>query len=906
MTHSRRMRNVVGATAACLVVLALWSTSTAMANFKFGEVAVGLTGPQGVPSRLAGAHPDLHLNFTVPLTEAPRDGVTLLRPEEAVKDVSLDLPPGLVGNSAAFATCSDAELVNNNLGYSACPVASEIGQVRVYLEQPGAIEKWLGVYNMRHGPNEAARFGFNYEGVPATIVSMVDPSDYAVTSGSLDISQTAPIYKVALTIWGVPADPSHDGERQGKGEPFISPGESNPAEAPLVPFLRAPTSCPEGGSPFAVRGDSWLYPGEFDSRVLSRDGEGSELFFEGCRNLAFEPSLQVEPTSRAAGSPSGLSVDLRVPQNESPTGQSTSDVRSVTVELPEGMTVSPSSASGLGACSEAQLAIGSGVAPSCPESSKIGAVQIETPLLEEELEGGVYLAKQRENPFGSVLALYMVVKGPGFYLKLPGKVETDPRTGRLTTSFSNTPQLPFEVLHLALKSGPRAPLAMPQQCGSYSIKGEMVPWSGNPPVVAQSTFQVDEGCGGGGFSPTLKAGTTDSTAGSYSPFLLRVIRNENEQNLSKIAASLPEGLLAKLAGVTECPAAQAGTGDCPASSQVGQATVAAGPGSNPIFVPEPGKAPTAVYLGGPYKGAPLSLIVKVPAQAGPFDLGTVVVRNALKIDPVTTQVTTESDPLPQILDGIPISYRDVRVEVNRPGFIVNPTSCAAQKVATTLSGSGGATASPSAPFAAVNCEALGLAPKLALKFSGAPTRRGGHPKLTATLTTRPGDSNLGRVQVTLPKTEYLENAHIRTVCTRVQYAANQCPAKSIYGYARAWTPLLEKPLEGPVYLRSSNHKLPDLVASLDGQIHIDLDGRISSSRARIRNTFDFVPDAPVSKFMLMMKGGGKGLLVNNTDLCKAKPVADVEFDGQNGKVLNTSPKVAVGGCGAKKGKKTKK
>jgi hypothetical protein len=294
-----------------------------------------------------------------------------------------------------------------------------------------------------------------------------------------------------------------------------------------------------------------------------------------------------------------------------------------------------------------------------------------------------------------------------------------------------------------------------------------------------------------------------------------------------------------------------------------------------------------------------------PAVAGPFDLGNVVVRAALQVDPETAQITAVSDPLPTILHGIPLDLRNVRISINRHEFTLNPTSCDPMSVDSALTSAGGATAHTASRFQAADCASLGLAPKLAFKFSGAPTRRGGHPKLTATLTTKRGDANLGRVQVTLPKTEYLENAHIRTVCTRVQYAADQCPEKSIYGYARAWTPLLDQPLEGPVYLRSSDHKLPDLVASLDGQIHIDLDGRINSFHRRIRNTFDVVPDAPVSKFVLTMQGGRKGLLVNNTDLCKAKPRAGVEFNGQNGTVADINPLVKVGGCGTK-AKKSRK
>ncbi len=571
------------------------------------------------------------------------------------------------------------------------------------------------------------------------------------------------------------------------------------------------------------------------------------------------------------------------------------------------MAINASSADGLVGCSESQIAIHSADPANCPEAAKLGSVEIRTPLLQNPLKGAVYLATQGTNPFNSLLALYIAVADPesGVVLKLAGHVEADPSTGQLSVSFDENPQLPFEDLDLVLKSGNRAALTTPSQCGTYAIKAELAGWARpDQPVTTTSTFTIDQNCSKGGqFNPGIDAGVTNPIGGKFSPFLLRLTREDAEQNIAGIQATLPKGELAKLAGVPLCPDGAAMSGACPAASEVGTTTVAAGSGSTPLYIPQPGRAPTGVYLAGPYKGAPYSLVVAVPAQAGPFDLGLVSVRNALYIDPVTTQVTTKSDPLPQILQGIPVSYRDVRVEINRPEFTLNPTSCEPTAVSSTITSAQGTTASPSSRFQLANCESLGLQPKLAIKFSGAPTRRGGHPKLTATLTTGKNESNLKRVQVTLPKTEYLENAHIRTVCTRVQYAADQCPQRSIYGYAKAWTPLLDKPLEGPVYLRSSSNKLPDLVASLNGQIHIDLNGRISSNKSRIRNTFDLVPDAPVSKFVLTMQGGGKGLLVNNTNICKAKPVAEVEFNGQNGKVHNANPQVSVGGCGGKKGKK---
>jgi hypothetical protein len=878
---------------ACIACCGVVAQSAGAAGIGFTEFGASLSS-QGAFSRQAGGHPDLRVKFRF-ATTGSGDSATLTG---SPRDVRVDLPLGMVGDPTNFGICPAADLAGGPGGVSAtCPTASQVGIATVWTTPgPEDLAFSFPVYSVEHPGNMPALFGFNVLGAISLIEPQVDPRTYGISSLSPRISQGLPVYAVDLTLWGVPADPSHDLLRAGPGGIF---GAASPL--PPAPFLTSPTSCPGTPQALAYSADSWEEPGVFVGGAVQADPEGTPFTFEGCERVPFEPSVRVQPSSYATNSPTGLQVRLDVPQSEAPRGVATAQVRKTVVTMPKGFAINPAAAVGQAGCSQAQIGIGSNDPPTCPTSSQLGSVKIQTPILNQELEGNVYLARQHENPFGSLLALYLGVKGPGFYLKLPGKVELDPVTGQVVTTFDNTPQLPFESLSLSLRNGTGAPLTTPSTCGAYDAQVQMTSWASPVPVNLHAPIEIDEGCAATGFSPKLRAGTVTAVGGSYSAFTLEVTRADGEQNLSRIQATLPPGLLARLAGVPLCGDAQAATGACPAASQVGTTTVGVGAGTNPLFVPEAGKAPTAVYLAGPYKGAPYSLVVKVPAQAGPFDLGTVVVRNALHIDPVTTQVTTESDPLPQILEGIPVSYRDVRVEVNRPEFTLNPTNCSQFAVTSVLTSAAGQTAGPKAPFAAANCERLGLRPKLAIRFSGAPTRRGGHPRLTATLTTKKGDANLRQVQVTLPRTEFLENAHIKTVCTRVQFAADRCPARSVYGHAKAWTPLLDRPLEGPVYLRSSNHTLPDLVASLDGQIHVDLDGRISSYKSRIRNTFETVPDAPVTKFVLTMQGGGKGLLVNNTDLCRARPTADVVFDGQNGKTEETNPVVSVGGCG--KGRK---
>jgi hypothetical protein len=859
------------ATLACACAfLATAGAVPAMADFSFSSFSAGFETPGGEPMNVAGGRADVTTKFTI-----NTDPANPTLPEEAIKDVITDLPAGFYGNPTIVPTCDPRELLERE-GF--CAIASQVGVLAV----AGTAAPSWPLYVLPATTEQTAVLGAEVLGaLVKVVISSRTDGDYGLTARITNTNQAVAVYDVRLTLWGVPADPAHDPERWAG---FINGGAS--AGFSPRPFISLPTRCEP--MRIEVRANSWQHPDQWIT--------GSQVTppLTGCDSLRFEPDLQVRPGSAEAAAPTGLAIDLTIPQNESVQGQATPQMRRAVVTLPKGYAISPGSAAGLGACSDSQIALGTKVEPSCPNSSVLGTAVVETPVLEEPLTGDVYLGQPEP---GNLFRLYMVLHGPGLLIKIPGVAKPDSATGQITTTFNETPQLPYEHLRMEFKAGPRAPISTPTACGTYTTHAELTSWASPVPVSSDSSFTINQNCGNDGkFSPSLEAGTTNPTAGAYSPFVLRVIGQNGQQNLAGIEAKLPQGLLAKLAGVPTCAGSAAASGACPAASQVGKATVGSGLGASPIYVPEAGKEPTAVYLGGPYKGAPYSLIVKVPAQAGPFNLGTVVVRNGIYIDPVTTQVTTKSDSLPQILEGVPISYRDLRIEIDRPSFTVNPTNCEATKVASTLASASGTSATPSDRFQAASCASLDLKPKLAFKFSGAPTRRGGHPKLTATLTTGKNEANLQRVQVTLPKTEFLENAHIRTVCTRVQYAASKCPAKSIYGYAKAWTPLLDKPLEGPVYLRSSNHKLPDLVASLDGQIHVDLDGRIDSVNARIRNTFETVPDAPVSKFVLTMQGGGKGLLANNTNLCKAKPRAHVEFDGQNGKVHETDPLVTVAGC----------
>ncbi len=614
-----------------------------------------------------------------------------------------------------------------------------------------------------------------------------------------------------------------------------------------------------------------------------------------------------------------MHVEIPNPGFDNAHGIASSDIKAIKVALPEGMTINPSQGEGLGVCTSAQYAsetLKSDPGTGCPSTSKIGTVEVRSPALAETLEGSVLVAKPFDNPSNSLIGLYIVIKNPerGVMVKLAGKVDPNAQTSQIVTTFDDIPQLPFSSFDLHFREGVRAPLATPKTCGKYTTQAEFTPWS-NPskPLLTSTSFEITHGVGGsacpaGGtapFHPQLQAGALNPSALAFTPVTVRMTREDGEQEITSFSADLPPGLGAKLAGVPKCSdaaltatALDSGSNEisnpiCPAASQVGRVTVGYGVGSVQTH------ATGRIFLAGPYHGAPISIATVAPAVLGPIDLGTIVQRSAFRVDPETAQVHVDSkasDPIPHILKGLELHLRDIRVYMDRPNFTINPTNCNPMSFGAQLSGSGADFASSADdvsvgvanPFQVANCSLLGFKPKLSFKLKGG-THRSDHPALTAMLTPRPGDANIGKAVVALPHSEFLDNAHIKTICTRAQFASNTCPDASIYGYAKAVSPLLDEPIEGPVYLRSSSNPLPDLVAKLQGEINVNAVGRIDSVNEGIRTTFDTVPDTPVTKFTLSMQGGKKGLFVNSRNLCLHPARADVKFTGQNGKTEHLRP-----------------
>jgi hypothetical protein len=881
---SRLLLAVVGCFA-----LSVIAAPSAFASLQFSELGVDVSREDGSFSRQAGEASDFSFRFEFP------DGST-----EDPRDVDLALPPGFVGNPVPFPTCTLASLFVN-----ACPTEAQVGVVDVKLGGRDYIVH-AGLFNLSHGPDVPALFAFKFTTSVATITPRIRAGDYGLSSGSFEIAQAERVESATLHIWGVPASHSHDRERQIPGG--IEAASEAESVGPFVPFFSNPTSCPETPTPFTARGDSWQEPGVFDEGTLTADENGVPFLWEGCESLPFNPKLAVSPGSHRAHSPSGLSVDLSLPYVNSPAGLQEAMLKETAITFPEGMTISPAAAAGQAGCSQAQVQLGNNEPPACPASSRIGSVSIKSQLLEETLSGEVVLASQNDNPFGSTYAVYLLAKGPGFYLKLPGKLTADSQTGQLRTVFSNLPQLPFEHMHLELRGGPTAPLQTPNACGDYSAQAELASWAQpDRSLVEQLPIKIDENCDSGAFDPDLRGGVANPVAGARSPLTVEVLRQDGEQNLSRIGITLPEGQVASLKDIAECPEAKAATAACPTASQIGVATATVGSGSSPLVVPQPGKQPTVLYLGGPYNGAPLSMIARVPAQAGPFDFGNIVVRTALHVDPTTTQVSAQSEPLPQFIEGVPLQYRDIRIELTRPDFAVVPTNCEKKAITSTLTSATGTAAHPSVPYQVEGCSGLGFKPKLKLALKGK-LKRTANPAFSATLKAQPGQANIAKTTVILPKSEFIDNAHIASPCTRVQFNAGNCPKGSILGNAKAYTPLLDQPLTGPVYFRSNGgeRELPDIVADLNGQIHVTLVGFIDSVKAgkeggRVRTRFMNVPDAPVSKFQIHLFGGKRGLIQNSLNLCSFTPKAKVQMTGQNGKTANSNVKLGTS-CGKKRKK----
>ncbi|HEY3865321.1 MAG TPA: hypothetical protein VGL54_04460 [Solirubrobacteraceae bacterium] len=966
------------------------AVSSAPTQFGIENYELTPENEDGSVDTQAGSHP-FQLTTTIALDRTAErgetgGGVKELVPNEAglVKNLSFKWPSGLIGNPTVFPRCTALQFTAiTESSNDECPADTAVGVALVTFHEPGLavlgfFTEEVPVFSLEPVVGEPARFGFEVKGTPVLIdTSIRTGGDYGVTVNVDNITELVGYLSSVVTIWGVPGDPRHDASR---GWACLNPevkevGSCVPlGQSAPPPFLSLPTSCPANpatGEPealqTAVEADSWQEP----ENVLT--AEPSELMpaLDGCNDLQFDPEIRAVPDGQQASSPSGLGVDVHVPQEGqlNPTGLAQSNIKDIKVTLPAGVALNPAGANGLEACGEGLIGYlpgessppgelhftpslpgsipaldagdGEALEPGvnfCPNAAKIATVKIATPLLPNPLEGAVYLAAQNSNPFGSLVAMYIVAEDPvsGSLVKLPGQVSLNPSTGQIESTFENTPQLAFEDAELHFFGGETAPLSTPAHCGTYTTNAVFTPWSGNEGVKSSSSFQIVSGPNGSAcpgsslpFSPSLAGGATNINAGAFSPFTLTMSRQDGEQNMQSVEAHLPPGLSGVLSNIELCPEPQADLGECPAGSLIGETTVSVGVGGDPFSV-----SGGRFYLTGPYNGsgactvgtpgcAPFGLTFEVPAKAGPFDLkrnsanpagedpcDCVIVRGKIEINPETAALTITSNPpgspyaIPTSIEGIPLEIQHVNAITTRSDFQFNPTSCDKMAVTGTIHSSEGATDTIGVPFQVTNCRDLDFTPKFQVS-TGAKTSKADGASLTAKVSEPAGSlgtqANLARVKVELPKQLPSRLTTLQKACTDAQFNVNPagCPPASDIGHATVHTPLLSVPLTGPaIFVSHGGEAFPSLTMVLQGDgVTIDLVGSTFISKAGVTSTtFKTVPDQPFSTFELTLPTGKYSALTALGNLCTEKLAMPTEFVAQNGAEIHEVTKLGVTGC----------
>jgi hypothetical protein len=917
------------------------AADSAEAPYGFESFSTEVRGSNGLTDTQAGDHPyEQNTTFMLNTTIGGSAG-GIAGERSYTRDFVVDLPPGFVGNPDVIAKCPQY-LVSLSLDTEGqqkqCPPASQIGVALTSLDHnttgkgghhlPLLIES--PIYNVVPDKGFPAEFMFGVVGVPVTLYATVTPkTNYGVRVIVPGVPSAAGVVGSSVTFFGTPMQDSN----------FYNHLSSQGGVTPVA-FLTNPTGCSASPSSASIVSDSWEHPGRwvadgsppFGSPDLSDPDwkRASAVVYPelgGCDLLRFDPGITVLPTTSQADEPSGLRVDLSVPQEEQLAPHlATPALRDVTLTFPSGFSLSPSAADGLRACSGAQIDFAAVAAGGCPDASVLGTVRISTPLLADPLEGHLFLGtpgcgqpgqavcSAADAADGNMFRLFLEVAGSGVVVKLEGHAYVNPTTGQVTSTFKQNPQVPFNDLQLELKGGLRAPFATPQSCGRFTTTADLTPWSTpiTPDATPSSSFNVDwDGNGGAcpavpALNPGFSAGTSNANAGQFSPLTVTFSREDREQDLAGIQVRTPPGLLGTLKGIPLCGEPQASLGTCSSGSRIGSMTVAAGPGSHPFY--EQG----SLYLTGPYKGSPFGLSIVVPTIAGPFNLGDVVVRAQINVDRHTTALTVTSDPLPQVIDGIPLRLRTANVTIDRPEFIFNPTNCAQQQITATISGAQGAQAHVSAPFAVAGCSGLPFAPRFGVSTSGHTSRANG-ASLDAKLAYPNGaQSNIAKVKVSLPKQLPSRLNTLQKACPAAIFDANpaSCPKGAIVGIARANSPVLPVTLTGPVYFVShGGEAFPNLIVVLQGYgVRIDLVGDTFINKKGITSsTFTNVPDVQVSSFELYLPQGPGSALAANGDLCKSKLLMPTSFIAQDGAQIKQNTKITITGCAkAKTAKKAKR
>jgi hypothetical protein len=895
----------------------------------------------------AGSHP-FQVTGTFVFAQAEEktasNGKPVVFPAGLPKDIDALLPPGLIGNPTPLATCTTPQFTRLRVGAenaeeNECPAQSAVGIAAVTIQEPfiGYTSITVPVFNLEPSYGEPARFGFAIPLAHAaltldTALRSGPGEDYGVSVSSLNTTQQAGTLSAQVSFWGVPGDPRHDSSR-GWSCLSESEGLKHGLCVPSVDqhppgFLLMPTSC-DGPLKASARVNSWTSPAEHQSFLPPEPLQS----LDGCNQLPFSPSIQAQPSTDRASAPTGLDFNLDFHDEglTSAEGLAQSHLKDITVALPEGLTVNPSAGVGLSGCRPSDYAretISSQPGEGCPNSSKLGTVEVTTPLLPVPIHGSLYIAQPYENPFGSLLSIYVVLKNPekGILIKLVGKVTPNPTTGQLTTTFQSNPPVAFAHFNFHFREGQQAPLISPPTCGTYTSQAELTPFSEPSSLLSDSSsFAITKGFDGGPcpagvpFDPQIQAGTINNNAGNFSPFYLHLTRSDADAEISSFSTTMPPGFTGLLAGIPYCPeanialartksgAVEEAAPSCPAASLLGHSLVGTGVGA--VLAYTTGK----IYLAGPYNGDPFSLVSVTSAVVGPFDLGTVVIRFGLRIDPHTAQVSvdpTASEPIPTILQGIVTHVRDIRVYIDRPNFTLNPTSCNPMATTSTLASDLHQSSTISSRFQATNCQGLKFAPKFSVS-SNSKTSKANGASLSTKITYPPNSlgsyANIAKVKVELPKELPSRLTTLQKACTSKQFETNPagCPQASFIGHASVHTPLLPVPLTGPaIFVSHGNEAFPSLVMVLQGDgVTIELDGTTLIKNGVTSTTFKSTPDAPFSAFDLTLPQGPYSALAANANLCAKKLSMPTEFLAQNGILIKQNTPINVTGCKKKPNKK---
>ena len=869
----------------------------------------------GTVDTQAGSHP-YAATFDLEVNSAPQPGNPnqhfMLDAGGELRNTEVDLPPGFVGNPTAVPQCPRDRFDVGSNDEIECPADTVIG-ISTSEILGGSFDRER-IFNLVPPPGVAAQFGFASVGNPIFLDSRPRTgSDNGITTRANNTPQGRGVRGAIITLWGVPGDPSHNQWRCAAGECTSGAG--------TAPLLTLPTAC-GGPQAFTVHVNEWQDPNVTgEATFLSHDSNDHPVGFTGCEALGFAPTITTAPDTTEADTPAGLTVEVKpsVGGLSAPKGLSSSDIQNTLVTLPEGLVINPGQAAGLQACQSSQDGAGTERPPSCPAASKIGTDEIETPLLRNRLAGSVYILQS--NPPN--LEILVAASGEGVNLKLIGHVHLDETTGRLSSTFSGTPELPFTNFKLSFSGGAQAALDTPTQCGVYGTNADFTPWA-SPFVsdfLTNASFGITSGPGGApcpsspmSFAPSMIAGSTTDQAGGFTDFSLLLQRGDGQQRIERLQFKAPAGLGGMLSSVPLCGEPQAAQGTCSDASHIGHAVVTSGPGPYPLVIPQPGEPESPIYLTGPYKGAPFGLSIVTHVLAGPFNLGTIVTRAKIEVDPRTAQITITTDPLPQIVDGVPTDLRSINAIIDRSGFLFNPTNCTSAQFTGAATSSQGATAAIASPFGMGSCRSLAFKPRFSASASGRNSKAGGASldvKVAYPSGPQGSEANIAKVKVDLPKQLPSRLTTLQKACTAAQFNTNPagCPAASVVGHAIVHTSVLPVPLEGPAYFVSNGGEaFPNLIMVLQGYgVTVELVGDTFINKAGITSsTFKSVPDVPFNTFELMLPQGPNSALATNVpakaqySLCGQKLTMPTELTAQNGAVIDQATPIGISGCAKKR------